>query len=340
MAHSSNNQWQWQSGNDWGWTAADKWQWPKQEWKWSATGTCIGKGGSAQDHQQEWWQRAAATTPAVAGAAANDAAWTVAGAAANDAAWTPRVADNEQYPDCQQTPMPSDPPDNPPMPPDPPGNPPMPPDTALQRLDLNYFLNYQDFTDDYKQHNAALKYLREQQEDPVNPFGSPMLPLPLAGPLEVAVILHAEKAMNWEFSDSRRQWSWHEMIAQLTDDDIRLVVNGDQGRSGGLVACFLALRPGSYDHKRHHMLRENRQNGGVPRLPIWDFVVVREDGTAMRIRPQWSTRKVEVFEAGGHENAVAPPRNGLGRSDGPGTYKHFKALATRNPLRFDHTKRP
>ena len=174
----------------------------------------------------------------------------------------------------------------------------------------------------------------------MNPFDSPMLQLPLEGPLEVAVILHAEKSMNWEFSDSRRQWSWHELIAQLTDDDIQLVVNGGQGRSGGLVACYLALRPNSYDHKRHHMLRKKGEHAGVPRLPIWDFVVQREDGTAMRLHPSWSMRKVEVFEAEGHVNAIAPPRRGLGRSDGPGTYKHFKTLATRNTLRFDHTKRP
>ena len=88
------------------------------------------------------------------------------------------------------------------------------------------------------------------------------------------------------------------------------------------------------------MLRQAGNHAGVPRLPIWDFVVQREDGTAMRIHPSWSTRKVEVFEAEGHVNEIAPPRRGLGRSDGPGTYKHFKTLATRNTLRFDHTKKP
>ena len=88
------------------------------------------------------------------------------------------------------------------------------------------------------------------------------------------------------------------------------------------------------------MLRKKKNHAGVPKLPIWVSVVQREDGTAMRLHPSWSTRKVEVFEAEGHVNAIAPPRSGLGRSDGPGTYKHFKTIATRNTLRFDHTKRP
>ena len=144
MAHSSCNQWQ--SSNHWEWTAENGWQWQGQQWSWS---------DSARDHEQQWWQgqqwrwtdNAAALTPAVADAANNAAAWTSA------------VADTSQivqFPDGQQIAMP----------PAPPGvNRRVHFAAAVERLDLNYFLNYRAFTDDYQQHNAALKYLRAQQED-------------------------------------------------------------------------------------------------------------------------------------------------------------------------------
>ena len=34
------------------------------------------------------------------------------------------------------------------------------------------------------------------------------------------------------------------------------------------------------------------------------------------------------------------PPTGVGESDGPGTYRHFKDLGTQRRLKFDGTKRP
>ena len=52
-----------------------------------------------------------------------------------------------------------------------------------------------------------------------------------------------------------REWSWLEMLAQLDEDSMAFVVQGEDNRSRGLVGCDIAMRPGSYDHKRHHQLK-------------------------------------------------------------------------------------
>ena len=43
--------------------------------------------------------------------------------------------------------------------------------------------------------------------------------------------------------DETRWWSWHELIAQLTEESRAIVVNGPHGRSGGVVGCSFVLRP-------------------------------------------------------------------------------------------------
>ena len=94
---------------------------------------------------------------------------------------------------------------------------------------------------------------------------------------------------------------------------------------------------------------------GLPpttKLPVWDFVLHREDGTAMRLHPQWSPLpgpdgkkkkarpEVEAFGLDGHAEPVAPPAAGFGRSDGRGTYRHFLTLGFEKKLKFDGAKLP
>ena len=125
-------------------------------------------------------------------------------------------------------------------------------------------------------------------------------------PTAVAVINHAAKGMTWEFSNEWTQWSWHEMIAQLDELSMEVVVTGPLGRSCGLVGCSFAIRPGSYDHKRHNMLRKSDRNfQHIHKLPYWDFVVHREDGSGIRLHPEWSKPSVETFEELGHAEALA-----------------------------------
>ena len=209
-------------------------------------------------------------------------------------------------------------------------------------FDLEYFRSLRPFTAACSQHNGALKFFRSREEWVDDPFQSPSLEFHASAPTAVAVINHP-KGMAWTFTGEWRQWSWHEMIAQLDDDSMKKVVTGFEGRSGGLVGCSFAIRPGSYDHKRHNMLIKTATNS-EQKLPIWDFVVHREDGAGIRLHPQWKGTVVETIEELGHAEAsvvvTVPPRRGLGRSDGPGTYKKYKDIGITEKMRFDSSKKP
>ena len=133
------------------------------------------------------------------------------------------------------------------------------------------------------------------------------------------------------------------MIAQLDDDSIVTLCTGLDGRSCGLVDCTFEPRPNSYDHKRQYSLKPTEKGdlarAGV-KLPIWDFVIYRDDGSRIRLHPQWSTMKVETYTAAGHDEPVQPPAKGLGQSDGPGTFKYYKDTGCQMMLRFDASKVP
>ena len=65
----------------------------------------------------------------------------------------------------------------------------------------------------------------------------------------------------------------------------------------------------------------------------WDIVLKRSDGTAVRLHPEWSSNKILTFEVEGEEE-IHPPRNGLGRSDGLGTFRYYKEVGQQKVLRF------
>ncbi len=200
------------------------------------------------------------------------------------------------------------------------------------------------FRSDYKQHNAALKYLRQVAESIVEARGLSLnhvveLILP-EHEIEIAAIIKG-KGMSWEFDLTKRvEWHWHEMVAQLNEESMAYVVNGPEGRSGGLTECLLARRPNSYDHKRHNQLKHEARPQRDVRLRVWDFRLVRADGTSIRLHPQWSTPVVDICKGAGHEEDVAPPHSGLGESDGPGTFRYYREVGIEKKVRFDKQKRP
>ena len=114
---------------------------------------------------------------------------------------------------------------------------------------------------------------------------------------------------------------------------MRFVVDGEDDRSGGLVGCHFAPRPGSYDHKRHHAAKQ-RGEPVLTQLRVWDFVIERADNSAVRLHPNWSSTKVETYEVDGHLLEVQPPAAGLGCSDGRGTHKFYKEQGTQRKLKF------
>ena len=103
------------------------------------------------------------------------------------------------------------------------------------------------------------------------------------------------------------------------------VVTGIEGRSRGLVGCSLAIRPGS-----------KRQ------LPDWDFVVHRNDGSGIRLDPQYEGNVVETIEepGPGEEWTTVPPRRGIARSDSPFAAKKYKDSCIIEKMRFDASKKP
>ena len=102
-----------------------------------------------------------------------------------------------------------------------------------------------------------------------------------------------------------REWSWHEMVAQLDLDSLRYVVeDGDHSR--GLVGCAFRPRTNSYDHSR-----QVQRDAPQWRLIKWDFVLLRNDGTAVRLHPEWKSTKIRTFAVEGHAEPVEIPQRGL-----------------------------
>ena len=149
----------------------------------------------------------------------------------------------------------------------------------------------------------------------------------------VAAIIHPP-GMSYDFDEyDLREWSWWELVAQLNGASLAYVVeDGDNSR--GLIACEFRPRTNSYDHKRHHEKRTAGKPEEDAQLRVWDFVLIRSDQSAVRHHPQWSTTKVETYAVEGHGAPVEIPRNGLGKSDGAGTYKYYRQVGCQRTLKF------
>ena len=76
-----------------------------------------------------------------------------------------------------------------------------------------------------------------------------------------------------------------------------------------------------------------------PKKPNWDFMLIRDDGSGVRLHPAWTTNNVASYAFEGSDEPVEIPRV-LGGSWGPGTYKHFKTLGQEKTYKFDHRKCP
>ena len=103
---------------------------------------------------------------------------------------------------------------------------------------------------------------------------------------------------------------------------MQIVVNGEDGRSRGVVQCEFAPRRNSYDDITSRMLVKAKR---APKtvLRVWDFKITRNDGSAILLHPQWKQTKVATFPAEGFENQVETPERGLGQSSGPVSYTHL-----------------
>ena len=199
------------------------------------------------------------------------------------------------------------------------------------------FFQSRPFLPGYKQHNAALKWYRGVCEGE----GVPEHFCKQDGDT-IPLIVHPP-GMDYTWSeDETTHWCWLDMLSLLDADSLQYVVNGPENRSGGVgvVRCMVVARPNSYDHKRHVALRAAGNPLNDRKLQVWDFVLIRADGTGIRLHPQWSTTKIDTYPIQGYLEPVEPPSRGLGRSDGRGTYHWYKeVVGNSKTLRFDAKKK-
>jgi len=211
------------------------------------------------------------------------------------------------------------------------------------RFDLEYFENFGEtfgWTAPCKQHNVAFKWWRLKSEED----GQSEVYFDNDKATAVAEIVHAKTGTDYTFNRSVfRTWHWQEMVAQLNSSSMQIVVEGPQHHGAGkppqsrppaLVSCSLK-QMAKYDHKRH--VAEGKTSGNM--LRQWEFVLHRDDGSAIYLKPDYTTTKVSA-----HYEEAAPdlelPVKGLGGSDGPGTFKRFKNKGEQISLRFDGSKNP
>ena len=202
----------------------------------------------------------------------------------------------------------------------------MGPEAAAGPLVLNveHFLRMEAFEGQFKQHSAALKFFRGQCESDGRGEG---FIFSNSHKAKVAAIIHPPGMEFWFDHADVRVWSWWELVAQMDEESIRYVVeDGDCSR--GLVGCEFRRRTGSYDHKR-----QVKKPGQGPRLREWDFILRRSDGTAVRLHPEWTKTTIPTFAVEG-QGVTQIPRNGLGVSDGHGTFRYYRNLGRGRLLKF------
>ena len=186
----------------------------------------------------------------------------------------------------------------------------MPPSPTT--FDVEYFRQWAHAIPHYSAHNAALKWFRSIHA------GRDGFPLPLW--VDVRKLQHGQ-GTSYTFLDEVEAWSWAAMVAALDEESMAFVVT-DEGRSRGLVSCEFSPRPNSYDHATSKALVDEGLQVNV-RLPVWDFLVIRDDGSSLRLHPEFKTTKANAYAGEGHASEVALPSSGKGRSSGKGTFQAY-----------------
>ena len=113
------------------------------------------------------------------------------------------------------------------------------------------------------------------------------------------------------------------------------VVEGSEGRSGGLLSCFVAQQPGTHDEARANMMRNLHPERPRVRWPKWDFVCQRADGSHVRLHPARGEPKFDAYEVknGTEPPAVPPPPKGQ-----TGYFQFVKKSQRTCQLKFDSNK--
>ena len=77
----------------------------------------------------------------------------------------------------------------------------------------------------------------------------------------------------------------------------------------------------------------------MPGFPNYcDFLVIRDDGSSLRLHPEFKTTKANAYAGEGHASEVALPSSGKGGSSGKGTFQAYQNADVRRKVRFDAKK--
>ncbi len=204
---------------------------------------------------------------------------------------------------------------------------------GIQVFHLGFFKS-RKVDEHWHNHNAALKWFREQDDTPAGWASENWRKFSNTENSWRPEINHLP-GMEWTMKTERMvRWSWFDMVAQLDEPSMQYVVNGGESRGGGcgVTECWFLPRRNSYDHQLQNANRDVRRPTRESR--IWDFVKYRADGTGVRLHPQWSTNKIMTFAEEGHWLQVEPPDHGPGHSDGKGTFKVYKNKSNQKTLKF------
>ena len=120
------------------------------------------------------------------------------------------------------------------------------------------------------------------------------------------------------------------MVKQIRDVDRKLVVQGQDNRSRGLVSCRLQQST-LYDHTRHHVCFGDN---GEMRYQ-WHFLLTRDDGSVVCLQPCWKNTKIVCRFKEPTKDETVPKKGGIGGTDGPGTFRKHAEKQVDTELRFN-----
>ena len=189
-------------------------------------------------------------------------------------------------------------------------------------------------TQGHKWTNEAMKYLRDhilEKNKPGHP-GRRSIELTTAHLGGGLTIPHLGKpgdkglngGMDYLFDHDKppRNVDWKAMIANLPQPKRDAML-------GKHHVCRMTLEyvEASYDMKRRHMAAQCPWriafDAQAP-VFVWDFHVLLSDGTVYRFHTDWSKKTASVTEVKPGDKLPPPPKNGINKSDGRGTYRKYK----------------
>ena len=176
----------------------------------------------------------------------------------------------------------------------------------------------------FERSNEALKHFRDCLEIGFAPTAHELNLELEPNTIAIRKVTHGSgEEFQFEQGAAAVPFSWSQMLL-LTG------LSFDEVVGVGVMAVKMFARPDSYDHQRAAAYR--KQHGGQQpstKPPLWDFLVMRADGTGVLLHPPWKKKRaIKILPLHDMPHAVSPvPRSGLGMSDGKGTYRRTTSAA-------------